>query len=699
MRWAFLTAIAFWIFHPFVTARFYGTGDALWYSNMLADFVLQWRAGVFPVFVGQTEYAFNGAVYPLRVAPLYQHVGGILDLVTARQLSFFALQHLVVISVGIAGMVSCYACLVATVPRRRWTAALLTTLYITCPGVLGIIFIQDLYMSWMTLPFLPLVVFGLVRSYSKDDVIAWMAMAVGLGGTWLAHAPIAMWMTAIAGATQLVRLLLVDRTSGAWKRATAGGLLLLALAQYPFVSTRLLQSPGAASPAGGVLDHPEKIVAALQSAFPGCLLPLSEGAGALSDLQLGYGLGLVLLLGVAGFFVKPKWNVGLLLITAGALILLLVPIPVWTETFWLKLAPEAVRRLTFYWPMHRLYLILATIIVFTGILAIELLVSSLRNAAGLLTGLLLVSCGWSLWETRQFQTAARARTASEEDTSRKNRPENRLLMAHAYGLFSKLPPYFSNGVIDPLAEFRFLDPKTQAPLPVKPDEAHQTAVAEGDFIGTLDANPGILNLAPALTLSPGKHYELEFTFGSRNYTGILQGVGTSFFREYSLPSSGEARAFGSTPGTSAVLPLWTTQETPESVVLRFIPTATGAAPLDYSRFAHFRLWERSESGAPVQVRNWIPLTLKVTVATPALLETPRMFTLGYQAIVNRKETLPIATPAGLLALPVPAGTSEIQLRFSGPPALRLSYWTTLLAWTTVGAAAGYIFISRRSFRN
>ena len=90
VRVTLLGLVAAWLLHPFATNRQIGAGDALWYANMLADFCLQWRGGVFPVFAGQTEFAFNGAVYPLRVAPLYQHLGGVLDLLTGRQLGWFA---------------------------------------------------------------------------------------------------------------------------------------------------------------------------------------------------------------------------------------------------------------------------------------------------------------------------------------------------------------------------------------------------------------------------------------------------------------------------------------------------------------------------------------------------------------------------------------------------------------------------------
>src|ERR1700690_350402 len=147
-----LALAAAWLLHPFATGRMYGTGDAVWYAHMLADYVPQLRAGIFPIFVGQTEFAFNGAVYPLRVAPMYQHLAGLLDLLTGRTLGFFALQHLTVIFCGVAGIYACYLTLVRISPERRWSAVGFAVLYLSCPGLLATVYTQDLYMTWMTVP-------------------------------------------------------------------------------------------------------------------------------------------------------------------------------------------------------------------------------------------------------------------------------------------------------------------------------------------------------------------------------------------------------------------------------------------------------------------------------------------------------------------------------------------------------------------
>ena len=80
IRWLAVGASATFAVLPFYFSGAVGSGDAHWYTVMLSDFITQLRAGVFPVWVGQSQYAFNGAVSPLRYAPGFQYFGGCLDL-------------------------------------------------------------------------------------------------------------------------------------------------------------------------------------------------------------------------------------------------------------------------------------------------------------------------------------------------------------------------------------------------------------------------------------------------------------------------------------------------------------------------------------------------------------------------------------------------------------------------------------------
>ena len=674
-RLLLLAAVATWLLHPFATTNQVGAGDALWYANMLADFVLQLRAGVFPVFVGQTEFAFNGAVYPLRVAPLYQHLAGLLDLLTGRQLGFFALQHLCVLVMGYAGIFSCYSCLIQINRSHRWNAAALAILYLSCPGLLGTIYTQDQYMTWMTVPFVPLAVLGLIQTFTADSLRSHVVLAVGLAALWLAHAPIAIWLTLITATLQIARLAWLDRTLAAWKRAVVGGFVFIALAQYPFVSVKSLQFPGTPSAVAGALPRSELIPTHIRDAFPATLQPLSDHARNLGDLQLGYGLWLAFIASAAAWITSRRSPLLVCLVAVAIVLLgLLIPFP-GNAWLWAHL-PDTLTRITYYWPMQRFYLILAALLTATA--QIALVTGLIRyprfKSAG--TAVLVAACCWSLWESRQYVSAGCERTATAARTAQNLRPENRLLMNHSYGLFAKAPAYFSNGVMDHHAESRLVSVADGRELPPPPGIPLQ----EGSLIGTVDANAGILNLAPALSLEPGVRYDLRIAFSSHDYHGILQIVGRSFFREYILPASGEALAFGSTRAASNRLPLWTTDPAADTVTLRFIPTAPGAKPTDFAAFGRYTLCRVDPATSPIALQSIVPYRATVRNPTPAILETPRMAMPGYQATLDAK-TVPVTRSAeGLVAVPLPPGEHVVELTYQGPPLLRFSYWLCLAAW-------------------
>ena len=672
-RLLLLAAVATWLLHPFATARQIGAGDALWYANMLADFVTQLRAGVFPIFVGQTDYAFNGAVYPLRVAPFYQHLAGVLDLLNGRQLGIFALQHLCVLVVGYAGIFSSYLALNALAPGQRWSAAGLAILYLSCPGLLGTIYTQDLYMTWMTIPFVPWVVYGLARPFSDDALKTQIILGAALAALWWAHAPIALWLTLIAVAAQGVRLVALHRTRAHVGRAFWGGVTFALLAHYPFVSLASLQT--GAAPATDILPRAHLIAEHVRNVFPGVVLPLSTHARALSDLQLGYALGLVLAI-ATGLALKTRRAHLLTLTLAGVgLLLLILPVP-GNAWIWDHL-PETLKRLTYYWPMQRFYLIIAALAAGAGISALAASTELKINAVRRLRFLIVIACGWSLWESRQYVAAGRERTASAEISAQNLRPENRATMNHAYGLFPALPAYFSHGVMDPRAEARLLDHATLAVLP--PPAPSPTEPALTPLRGTVDTNPGVVLLSPSLTLQPGRRYALEFVFAPKSYVGILQLSGRTFFREYALPQSGEALAFGSEAPNNPTLPLWTTASEPETITLRFIPT-DGTAPQTFAAFAAIRLREINDATATVNVTAQLPFRATVHATQPAWLETPRMYQAGYQATVDGRAATVKKSPQGLTMIELPYGAQTITLTYQAPMLLRVSYVTSLLLW-------------------
>jgi hypothetical protein len=761
--------VAAWLLRPFATSRQLGAGDALWYSHMLADFVTQWRAGIFPVFAGQTEFAFNGAIYPLRAAPLYQHLAGLLDLLTARQLGWFALQHLCVIVMGVAGIFSCYFSLCALAPLLlpfpspspslspsdplspspsfpaplspslslssspslslpaplspprslplplspslsltpsaplspspspslpslpRWFSVGLSILYLSCPGVLGLIYTQDLYMTWMAVPFVPVAFYGVVRAFQRDDVRSQLLLGAALAALWWAHAPVALWATLLCTGIQMVRLLTVHRRAASWKRAAVGILVFGALAHYPFVSVATLHVPGVASAVTSGFAHPEVIVRSIRQAFPGMLLPLSRHAGTLSDLQLGYGLWLILLTSLLALRWVRGWELRLVLASVALLLVLLLPIPGLNPWLW-QHVPASIKRITYYWPMQRFYLLLAGLLAIAGQRGLAAWASRAKRTAILAALFLFATCAWSLWEARQFVRAGLERTASKNLTARNQLSENLTLMNHAYGLFSALPPYFSDGVMDAASQTRLLDPASFSPLPNELDPSAKT----GRLEGTVDANPGILDLHPTFHLEFGHRYNLNLAFSSRAYDGVLQLEGRTFFREYSLPTSGEPLAFGSGPTNSGDLTLWTSDPAGEEITLRFIPAATGAHPADFTEFANYRWTELEAKKNAVEVISLLPFQAETRSSVETWLETPRMFLPGYRATVDGHAREVRSSPRLLAMIPIEPGPHRVKLVYVGTLVVRASYWLSLAAWITLLASCGITAFYRSS---
>ena len=85
-----------------------GGSDAAWYARILADFASQWRHGSIPVWIGQSEYAFNGGANPVRIEPLLQHIAGIVSVVGRSSFAPNALKNASICVVGLLLLYSAY---------------------------------------------------------------------------------------------------------------------------------------------------------------------------------------------------------------------------------------------------------------------------------------------------------------------------------------------------------------------------------------------------------------------------------------------------------------------------------------------------------------------------------------------------------------------------------------------------------------
>lgn len=231
------------LFRPYLRPDFFGGVDGRWYGYAMTDALQQARAGMFPVWVGQGEFMFNGSVSPIRLAPYYQYLGILLDTLTAHRLQPVAVQHLTVVVTAVLAAFICYACLRSLVPQRPWLAWVWSALYLSTPALAAPIAIYEMYLSFMAFAWLPLVVFANVRLIRRDDGAAWAWLAASLMLVWICHAPIGAWVTLAMLGVQGLRLIARDFHADAWGRAVAGALLFAALGLFYFYSvTELSQT-------------------------------------------------------------------------------------------------------------------------------------------------------------------------------------------------------------------------------------------------------------------------------------------------------------------------------------------------------------------------------------------------------------------------------------------------------------------------
>lgn len=439
---------------PYLSRGIVGGGDAKWYAIAVGDFLEQVRAGVFPVWVGQSRYLFYGGVFPLRVAPYLEHFAALVDLVTGRSLPYFVVLNLTLVASMVLGFLACDACLGRVIPGRPWMAAVLAFLYASCPGVVGLAYAQDLYMSFMTLPFLPFVFLGIVRSFERNDLVSRLLMAGGLAGAWLAHPPIALACGLAAAATQAARAwsLGYSRRSLLLDLAAAGSFLVLG--GYTLVSAASLQR------GAGVADVND-FVAQVRGAFPDNWKPLPR-AVLLDDLQMGFALAALFVFAGAASLRRGGALAASLFLAGAVLLLAVVPVPFLNPLLW-HLAPQAVLNVINVWPMQRLLVVLALCTVFCAGVIVRDLDRRRPARAGLLWILLVPAAAWSGYEASRLAAEARATSPTREESAVLQRPENLPVtnMFIAISMRAAAPRYASAGVMDPEMEGRLLDRGTR----------------------------------------------------------------------------------------------------------------------------------------------------------------------------------------------------------------------------------------------
>ncbi len=677
---AALLAVGLFAASPFLTDRMLGTSEAFNYSLSVADAVTQMRAGVMPPLAGQTVYAFNGRVHPLRNAPYLHYLAFALDVATGHRLPLWRLMTVSLVLAIAAAVLACYLGLRWGVACPRFPALLLSAVYGLSAPLMCAAYTYDMYMTVHAAVYVPLAIAACLRgclrpSFSTD---AWLAAS--LAGAWLAHPPVALWLTA---SVVLVRLIAFVR-SPSWRVFASGACALLlagCLACFVFVSTSSLGFPLAAfSGSEGYRGMSGEIVDNVRAFFPGTLLPVSATAGLPGDLQLGYVPWLLFLLTLAGLW-RRLWLQGTekgpirsaawaSVAAVGVLLVTVIPLPGINRWIWFHL-PPGVLNLTNIWPNQRVYLVAVPFILFGAAVVLPRAYPGIRVPRWAFALAAVIGLSWTLYQAEAFIARRKNDRWREGATDSAYRPSNLDLTVTSYA-FIQIPQSFVFGVADPQMEFRLLRNGTD-----EIDSPIAAGLATAPVVDRGSIRPDWF--AP-IVLQPGKRYLLSFDFHSPPVEGAVQLLGPLLYRRYALPSAGNPRAFGMLPGQRRTLSVWTDGDKPERVEISFTlptPTAKGPRPA----FADYTLQEVIPSRLPIRFQGYLPL--RFAVDSPeygCTVETPQRYIPGYEATVNGQRETVLSSPDGQVMVPVPKGHSEIILDYRGPLSARVAFWFCVWCW-------------------
>lgn len=697
LRFAVCLTASLWLMRGLATPVLHGANDALWYGTVLADTLKQTRSGVFPLWVGQSPFQFNGAIYPLRIAPAFQYLGALLDLCTLRTLGVFALQNLLLTLTGLAAVASMYRGLSLSQPNHRWIALALSLLFFACPGVLGIVYNNDLYMSWMATPWAVLAVAMTARLFVQPSLRSWLLFGATTGLCWWGHSPIALWVTLLGASMQVARLARPSRLLAEWKMG-AGGIIAFALvAAYPIGSVLLFPPEAGVNAAAFQEATAENIVHLLRSVTSQVWLPLSQYGRNLGDFQVGYSLWLLFAFSLFLGWRRSRPGTRIFLLVGIAVTTLLSAFP-GVDLFIWNAVPSLVRNITGNWVMNRLYLLLAMVIVWTAAGWLGPWSSQGRWKSITATALLVAACVWSLREADKFVAGSLHNRRPTESATTLLQTENVMLTRFAYLVFPQIPSTFSNAPMDPLMlqELRATDRKTLV------TGNQKIALQQGQPVAMVNVTPlasgptMVFASTTALVLEPGQRYLLDFDFlqPTKNIEGVLQLEGPTFFREYNLPKYGEEHSFGLGGQRSHVMSVWTSSPVPEPVMVRFYPKPDAA--IESAALIRISQFRYDPSRLPIKMESWVPYRAWTDMSTPTWLLTPKVFQSHYRAWVNGRPA-PIAKSSdGLLMVSLPAGHNKVEIDYSPPVALAALFWLSLMSIISLGAMAAYWGLQRNS---
>jgi hypothetical protein len=501
---------------------------------------------------------------------------------------------------------------------------------------------------------------GIGRYAVVPRAYGWAACAaLGAFAVWMTSYPWLCWAAATAG----IWLLCI---------AVLNGLSLVDFRRHAFVILFLSAVAGAAVTEAwvgrvGMNGAGIQTLAANSAHAEDLFNPLEGHENMLHQFQPGWGMVAIFAAIVLTFLGKRPLGAKVLFATAIGSVLCYLRMPL-VSNFLIGRFPQDFAGMVGMPLPLRLAPVIASL---TAISGVAWVATSRRADVKTLAATALVLfalAAWCGYQDVALYRHTRAVTGNPKSTSRNLRPENAMLDAYAY-LLLPIPSYFSNGKTDPMLESRLLDKSGK--VAVGPDDEARAMEAHGVrkvrlTTRAIDNSHTWFAVAPTIVVNPKEHLLLRFEFDtSRNYNGYLIMEAEDAYREYHLPDSGQPAAFGVGAARTSVLSLWNSGDTPEHYKMSVSKEPGNDVPYPGGLFANLYVSELDPSSLSVNLQSLDPYKARVRSAGGETLETIRAYMPGYRATVDGNSVPLFQSKQHLVALAVPPGIHEVEVRFVG----------------------------------
>lgn len=683
--WVPLCTLCFLILYaysPFISEYNIGASDAQIYQYVLHDALIQLKHGIFPAYIGQSEFSYFGMTF-MR-APYYIVFSQLLDVVTLHQLNSTYIQHLTVLVSAVGAGLLTYFLLFKINPASRWIALLLAFLYVTCPGVMGLIYNLDMYFSFMTLPYIPIFIYGLIRIHQKHDLFSHIITGTSLSFIFMAHPPVAFWCVVSTCLFYLLQLV-------AFRKGIIGlliiGFMFLLLNLWQIVCVHELNLTNLDLIKNVKIDVIKQnllnvIDTYVKQEVPGSFFPLSQQMVGLSYLQLGYSLWIVLFGCVIVGLRRNTFLIRSLLIITILLLMLIYPIPILSRWLW-SFFPANILAVN-QWPMQRLYIITSIFVCFLGIGALEKILLSLNKSIKYLLLVTGIGCGiWNIYQVQYFLQVGEAR--KDHNTNWLNSEDVRLFPLLVYGMTGNKKDVGHPGSFIPQLKSKLIN---ELELPIENYDNQHIVNRQCFESHSKIAQIALLNTKmkfPFRVDSDSFKPFLEFTLITKDPHLLLcliahadKKVPIKIWSTISLDHSYphiEYNSFEETNDGENVLtmPIYNPSMSKNDLHIYFL----GKANINSIKMINYNL-----TNLPIHVESLTPYRASVeTKLDNVYLDMYKSYYPGYQAKVNGEVAPVLQTKNGNIKILLPKkGKYTVDLVYVGTTLMKISFYVSLTAW-------------------